>query len=868
MATINDLLIRIVARNLTTRVIRGLQSDLTDMGKATDVWSKKMINIGGFMSYAFIAGSIAMTGAVTGAIKAAIDFESAFAGVRKTVDATEAEFQNLSKGIRQMAKEIPISVIEISKIAEVAGQLGIAKNDILGFTRTMADLGATTNLSAEEAASAIAKFASIMQMPLKDVDRFSSTIVDLGNKTVATESEIVSIATQIVGAGKQIGLTVPEILGLSSTLASLRVPSEMARGAIQRLFSDLENAVYRGGTDLDQFAKISGTSSEGFAKAFKEKPMIAISAFINGLSKIKRESGSMGLTLDDLGMKEIRLRNVLFKLAGAEGELEEQLKMGNQAWKDNIATNIEAQKRYETAASKLKIFWNQIYDLGITLGNFLIPYLTTVTSYLGIFADELGKVASRQEKVKDTQPFGEKVANAMEKIIFIAVMIMNTFSGLKLLFLGLGKIFIEFVTIPIIKASRWMMDTITQFWTFIVQIINKIPDWIPGIKQVQSALIGAFAESASQSTILADSLVYLTDLSDGISKSMQNTATTIETRFDVASDVLGRVRMRFDEVANAAKRVKFTGGVLVAPEGMGPEEPLPPPEIRPPVMLPPFPDMDQLIEDLKTSGYFVEGLIAGFLELGTLNWAEMASEAVNNLYNTMKSGFSSTINEMISGTMTLAEGLEGLWTNIKDAFITAMSTMAAEWLAMQTMLLLKYIFFENTKTAVKTAGESERLAIEAAAAIKSIAIMIALAIKTIAIYAAKAAAAAFSALAGIPFVGPFLAVAAAATAFVKVMQFAKSFEKGTGLKGIEETGPIIAHKGEIILNKRQSDAIRRGENVEIGGKTRTTQTVNMSFNISALDSSNFEDVVQNKIIPLIRENIRDHGKMYNALSEA
>ena len=90
---------------------------------------------------AMITGAgIALAGGLGYVSKQAIDFESSFAGVRKTVDATEEEFEALSKGLRDMSKELPANIHEINGVAEAAGQLGIEKENILEFTRTMIDL--------------------------------------------------------------------------------------------------------------------------------------------------------------------------------------------------------------------------------------------------------------------------------------------------------------------------------------------------------------------------------------------------------------------------------------------------------------------------------------------------------------------------------------------------------------------------------------------------------------------------------------------------------------------------------------------------------------------------------------------------------
>ena len=161
------------------------------------------------------------------AIKAAMDYESAFAGVRKTVDETATtSYERLSNGIRSMAKEMPASAVQIAKVAEVAGQLGIKADSILSFSKTMIDMGESTNLSAEEAATAIAKIGNILGLTSKDYSRFGSSVVDLGNNFATTERDIVEMSNRLAAGGKLAGLTAPEILGLATAMSSVGIEAE------------------------------------------------------------------------------------------------------------------------------------------------------------------------------------------------------------------------------------------------------------------------------------------------------------------------------------------------------------------------------------------------------------------------------------------------------------------------------------------------------------------------------------------------------------------------------------------------------------------------------------------------------------------
>ena len=241
----------------------------------------------------------------TTAIKTSIDFESAFAGVKKTVDATEEEFAQLRQGILDMSNELPASANEIAKVAEAAGQLGIQTENILSFTRTMIDLGESTNLSAEQAATALARFANIVQMPQDEFDKLGSVIVDLGNNLATTEAEIVEMGLRLAGAGEQIGMSEAQIMAIAGALSSVGVSAEAGGSAFSKLMVEMQLAVETGEGSLEDFADVAGMAAEEFQQAFQEDAANAILAFIEGLSRAEERGESAIKILDDMEIKEI-----------------------------------------------------------------------------------------------------------------------------------------------------------------------------------------------------------------------------------------------------------------------------------------------------------------------------------------------------------------------------------------------------------------------------------------------------------------------------------------------------------------------------------------------------------------------------------
>lgn len=325
--------------------------------------------------------------ALKAAADAAIDFESSFAGVRKTVDATEPEFAALAQGFRDLAKEIPVNVNELNRIGESAGQLGIQKEHILDFTRTVADLGATTNLASTDAADALARIANIMGTSQDQFDRLGSTIVALGNAGASTESEIVEFGLRMAGAGKIAGLTETDILAIGSAMASVGVQAEAGGTAVQKVLIAITQAVATGAPELETFAETAGMSADEFARAWRADPVEAFTSFVEGLGL----SGDQAIAvLDDLGLTDQRLIRSFLSLSNAGDLLRSTVELSSGAWEENNALTEEAEKRYGTTAAQIQVAQNRINDAAIAFGQLLLPAIAAVFGAFGDLADVVG----------------------------------------------------------------------------------------------------------------------------------------------------------------------------------------------------------------------------------------------------------------------------------------------------------------------------------------------------------------------------------------------------------------------------------------------------------------------------------------------
>ena len=313
---------------------------------------------------------------IAAATKTAIEFEDAWTGVTKTVNGTPQQLTKIDDGLKNLAQTTSSTYQDIAHYAELAGQMGIPTDSIVGFTKTITQLGDTTNLVGEEAAQSIAKFSNVMVSQSKKTNtyysRLGSTIVDLGNKFSTTESDIMDMATRLGVAGKMVGLNSNQVLGLSTALSSLGIEAAAGGSSVSKMLKKIDLAVSTGDENLSKFAEVSGMTSQQFQKAWGEDAAGTFLKFVEGIGK----SSDVTKTLNDLGITEIKQAQSMGALAQSSDVLANALNVSKNAWNDNSAMANEAEKRYATLKSQLSQTWEAVKQAGNELGQAFTPTLT------------------------------------------------------------------------------------------------------------------------------------------------------------------------------------------------------------------------------------------------------------------------------------------------------------------------------------------------------------------------------------------------------------------------------------------------------------------------------------------------------------
>lgn len=390
----------------TETKLKSLTKELKNFGSVgaqqVAVVGEKMQDVGNKIESAGKKISVASVGtsaALVGASKTAIDFESAFAGVTKTVDGTEEQLEEIKQGILDLAEVTASSSTEIAAVAEAAGQLGVKTENILAFTETMVRLGDSTNLSADEAATAIAQLYNVMGADINTVDQFGAALVELGNNAATTESDILNMASRIASSGHQVGLTEQEVLALATTLSSVGLEAEGGGSAISAVITQIDKDVALNTDTLSTWAEMSGMSVKSFKNLWETDAMSAIQNVVSGMGDAAAGGQNLNVILDELGVTSLRQTDTMKRLSSASELMSSMVDLSNNAWEKNAALTNESAKRYETTAAKITQMKNTITELCVKLGDILLPIIQSVINAISRFANWLTNLNPAVQKV-------------------------------------------------------------------------------------------------------------------------------------------------------------------------------------------------------------------------------------------------------------------------------------------------------------------------------------------------------------------------------------------------------------------------------------------------------------------------------------
>ena len=329
----------------------------------------------------------------------AVDYEAAYTAMRKTVEggrATEEEYRAVSDAAKELSTQLPTGYVELLNMAQDAGNAGVAIRQMREFLKVYSALEYATDqhIHGTEGIKAVASFLNITDGGIWDIERFANSLAYLGVNANTTEDEILRMANRFASAATLAGFSKAQIIGMAAAFESVGIAAEAGGSSASKLIKQFQLSAEVGGraqaitdqlvemgmigrgfangmefvnwfdalgksdavdianalnmtTDaiksmgdswllLDQFAEVSGKTSEQFINDWSKNPAQALGDFFTGLNRLGDEGTESVLAiLDRMGLTEIRESNLIAAMATRPEMFAEMIATAIQGYEEN-----------------------------------------------------------------------------------------------------------------------------------------------------------------------------------------------------------------------------------------------------------------------------------------------------------------------------------------------------------------------------------------------------------------------------------------------------------------------------------------------------------------------------------------------------
>lgn len=337
--------------------------------KASANWSQAVSNLAGTaMKTAVLAAPL------VGATKAAMEFESEMAEVRKVVDFdTPQQFKEMGQDILDLSTKMPMAASGIAKIVAAGGQAGIARQDLMQFAQDAVKMGVAFDITADQAGDMMAKWRSAFNLNQDGVVALADKINYLGNTTAASAPLIADVVTRIGPLGEIGGVASGEIAALGASMVATGVQSDVAATGIKNLILGMTAGEGATKSQAAAFQQL-GFDAADMAKRMQTDAKGAIMDVFRALQALPKDQQASVLA-DLFGKESI---GAIAPLLTNLDALQDNFNKVNNAMQYGGSVDAEYAARCGTTANQLSLFRNSITAVAIEIGSALLPAINSI----------------------------------------------------------------------------------------------------------------------------------------------------------------------------------------------------------------------------------------------------------------------------------------------------------------------------------------------------------------------------------------------------------------------------------------------------------------------------------------------------------
>ncbi|WP_208990818.1 phage tail tape measure protein [Pseudovibrio sp. Tun.PSC04-5.I4] len=332
--------------------------------------------------------------ALSAPIKAAMDFESAMADVKKVVKFESPDgLKNMTKDIRKLARETPISAEGIASMVAAAGQAGMKAPEALEFAKMAAKIGVAFEMGADVTGESLAKIKTALGLSVGETGKLADAINHLSNTSASSAPDLLNYMRRVGSIGLQYGFTAEQSAAVGSAMIAAGSDAEVSATSFRNVGKALSRGASATGRQRKAY-KLLGLDAVKVSKNMQKNAVGTLKAVLGQIRKLPEEVRAS--TISDLFGDEARAIAPLIEnadlLTNALGSVAEETNYLGSA-------QLEYEARANTTAYAMQRFKNQMTDLAISIGNALLPALVKIMETLEPLITTLSDLAAEYPEV-------------------------------------------------------------------------------------------------------------------------------------------------------------------------------------------------------------------------------------------------------------------------------------------------------------------------------------------------------------------------------------------------------------------------------------------------------------------------------------
>ena len=357
---------------------------LNTLSKSTAALGQNLTDVGKTMTTRVTAPIVAGLGL---AAKTAIDFESSLADVSKVTGLAGGELEALSQQALNLTRTIPMSATEMLALIESGAQLGIPREQLMGFAETAAVMGTAFDISGNQAGEAMARLMNTFALGVDEVALMGDAMNHLSANTATSASQLVEITSRAGGAARTFGLSATQTAAVAAAFGEFAPNAESAATAMNSILP-LLNTASRGTARFQAGLAAAGFEASAFEQMVREDAAGALQALVEQLGALDGQARSAAIS--DMFGTGIDAQ-VIGSLAANSGKLGTAL--GLVADQSSLAGSMQAEfaTKAGTTANQMQLLRNGLSEIGVNIGSAILPafneLITAITPMVQGFAE-------------------------------------------------------------------------------------------------------------------------------------------------------------------------------------------------------------------------------------------------------------------------------------------------------------------------------------------------------------------------------------------------------------------------------------------------------------------------------------------------